>query len=336
MAGTTPETSSHEHFQHAPDQSVLERELNKGLTKVEPYTNQILVGVFVVAIALVAGIVWFRTAGTRDAAAWNAFADCRAPEDYLALADKFPNSPVGDWSRLEAGKLYVSEGLPQALTNRAASDVALNNAKEAYETLLKKKSTPPEIRQEALYGLATCLEALSDGDTKPAIAAYEELLKEYPKTPHKNWAESRVNELKTGNAQEFYAWFRKQDPKPADRPGPKDIPSVQNLKSELSIDDAADLLKSLEEGQEPGVPEGIEMPAKPADPATETPAKPVPEEAAESKPESKPEEKPADTPAPAPEGEPKQETPSEPAAESKSEEPAPAPAEEAPAEPAAN
>ena len=238
MAGTTHDTSSHEHFQHAPDQTALERSLNQGMMSLGQYTRPLLIAGLILVVAAVALFFWFQAAGRRNAVAWTAFSKCQSPEDYLALAEKHPDASVGEWSRLEAAKLFLSEGLSQALVNREASDTGLKNAKSAYETLLNKKSTPPDLRQEALYGMATCLEALSDGDNKPAIDAYETLLKEFPNSPHKLWAESRVQELKAPGSEAFYAWFRKQDPKPADRPGPKDIPALDSLIPDLEIPDA--------------------------------------------------------------------------------------------------
>lgn len=277
MAGTTPETSSHEHFQHAPDQGILERELSKGLTGIEKYSTQIVIAVLVVAIGAVGFILWQRNQASQQAAGWNSFAECRAPEDFVALAEKYPNAPIGDWSRLQAARLFASEGLSQAMSNRTASDASLKNAKDAYDALLKKSAVIPEVRQEALYGMATCLEALSNGETTPAVEAYETLLKEFPQSPHRLWAESRIKELKTGNAKDFYAWFRAQNPKPADRTGPNDIPSLKNLIPDLDIHGDMGNAAPKDGPQAPSVPE--EAPAKeamPAQPAAEFPAEATP------------------------------------------------------------
>ncbi|SFI38167.1 tetratricopeptide repeat protein [Planctomicrobium piriforme] len=250
MTGTPPSTSSNDHYHHAPEQTELEKALNKGLTKAEPYSNQLLMAFIAVAVILVGGIFWYRSTGARQTAGWDEFAVCRAPDDYLALADKYPNLPVGEWSRLQAGRQFLAEGLGQALTNRASSDERLNKALGCYEQLVKLNGQP-NLREEALYGLATCREALSDGDDKPAIEAYEQLLNEFPDSQHRLWAQERVNALKTKTAEGFYAWFRKQNPKPADRPKPQDIPSTP------PEDGFSDLKLPT------GTPEKIEAPAKP-------------------------------------------------------------------------
>lgn len=305
MAGTSHDSSSHEHFQHAPDQSLLEKQLNTGLTAAERYSKQILVVVLALVVVGVAYLFWQRSGKSQNSAAWTSFMECKSPEDYLAVAEKHAGSSVGEWARLEAGKLFISEGLSQSLTNREASDASLKNAQKAYETLLNKK-TSPELRQEALYGLATCLEALSDGNNKPATEAYEALLKEYPNTPHKLWAESRISELKSGNSQSFYAWFRQQNPKPADRPGPRDIPALDSLAPELNLPDVTEGTPPNASEKTLEIPAKGEMPALPAAPAPEAPAgadqpapaaKPeMPAKPAESKPaaEVKPESKPAE------------------------------------------
>jgi len=303
MAGTTQDTSSHEHFQHAPNQTALERQLNKGLSQMGQYASQILIACVVIAIVLVAIFLWRRASHSRDVAAWTAFSESRSPEDYLAIADKHSSADVGSWARLEAGKLYLQEGLSQALVNRESSDASLKKAQLAFETLLNQKTSPVESRQEALYGLATTLEALSDGDSKSALEAYESLLKEFPNSPHKLWAESRIEQLKTGDAQSFYAWFRKQNPKPADRPGPKDIPGSEAFNLDLDLPDDTSAGAPENGKQAPAAPEGAAMPDKSVTPAAEFPAEgtlTVPTEKAVTEPAQPEPAKPAPVPVPMP------------------------------------
>lgn len=294
MAGTTPQPDTHEHFHHAPEKTVLEKNLAQGISVLERYSKQVLAGCLLLVLVIVGAVLWYRAGESRNAAAWTAFMECRAPEDFIQLADQHRNTPVGDWARLEGAKQFLQQGLARALTDRATSETALTNAKEAYQAILNNKSASNEVRQEALYGLATVLDATSDGNTKPAIDAYDALIKEFPNSPHRLWAESRANDLKTENAQAFYAWFSKQDPKPADRSGPKDIPSLKSLIPDLNIEEGDATSKAADGEQAPELPAGATMPAKAAD----TPAGEFPGDAPKSD-EVKPESAPApEMPAP--------------------------------------
>lgn len=218
--------SSNEHYHHDHQQTELKKALDRGLRKIEPYTNQILIVLLALTIVTVIGIFWFRSARVQDAQAWSEFANSRAPEDFLALADRHGNSSVGQWSRLQAGRMFLDEGLTQALTNRDASDESLEQARAAFDSLLQN-SDNRDIRAAALYGMATALEALSDGDNGPAIEAYRKLSQDFPESQNALWAAARARELESESASQFYVWFRQQRPKPADRPAPRDfsIPS---------------------------------------------------------------------------------------------------------------
>jgi len=346
MTGTPNSTNPNEHFHHGPQPNELGKALNKGLTKAEPYSKTILIVVVAAVIAAGAYVFWQRSAAAQKQVGWDEFALSRAPDDYLALADKYPDRPVGQWARLHAGRQFLEEGLRQSLTNRSASDERLKQAKAAYEQLLKKNDNP-RLREEALYGLATSLEALSDGNSKDALQAYEQLLQDYPESQHRKWAKERVAALKTKNAESFYAWFRKQNPKPADRPSPMDIPSnppdevfkdllqlpqetsgtsgtgtgaADEMKIELPKVEGESPKEFPENAEKPAAPEmkAPDVPQAPATPAADAPAAtpPAPGDAPAAEPKPAPAESPApETPAPP------AETPPPPA---ESSEPAPA------------
>lgn len=213
------------HFHHSPDQTELERLVGRFLTRLEPYSSQILIGCLLLSVVAVGAILFFRSAGASQSLAWQRFVQSRVAEDYLQVANERPNEAIGQWARLQAARMFLDEGLNQAITDRAASDDRLNKAKDEFDRLLKSK-TGPEIREAALYGMATALEALSAGDLQPAITAYEELLQQFPDSQHAGWAKARIEALKSPESQEFYAWFRTTTPKPSDRPLPQDIPAL--------------------------------------------------------------------------------------------------------------
>ncbi len=331
------------HFQHDADQTELEKWLNAVLSKAEPYSNQILMGFIAATVIAVVGIFWLRSTGEAASAGWTEYVANEAPDDYKEVAEEYPDTPVATWAQLQAGRLYLSEGLNAALSNRETSDKQLNNAKDSFETILKKTNAPAAAREEALAGLASTLEALSDSDTGPAIKAYEELLQEFPETTHGPWAQRRIEALKTGEAQNFYAWFRKQNPQPTDRPKPKDVSNpaeemLKNLELTAPLDSAQETPAEMKNAEEtPAAPEL--PPVKTEEPkAEEKPATPSTDEKAEKPEEKKADsaDKPASEEKPATEEKPvedKSETPAEKPAteEAKPETPAEEPQPETPA-----
>ncbi|MGD9856085.1 MAG: tol-pal system YbgF family protein [Planctomycetaceae bacterium] len=230
---------------HELAQNDLSKILGRWIEKFDERANTILIAIVVVALIAAGLIFWTRTTANQRENGWIELAACTSPEDFANVADAFAGSPAGAWARLRAANGFLQEGVRLSLSDRPASNERLEQAREAFESLLSG-GHPAPIREQSLLGLAVTQESLSDGQTDPAIAAYEKLLSEFPETRFKDWANVRIDALKTGSAQEFYAWFRKQNPKPADMPVPNDSAGSKNS----SLDS---LLKDLDET---GIPTG--------------------------------------------------------------------------------
>ncbi|QDU41152.1 hypothetical protein Mal4_55170 [Maioricimonas rarisocia] len=220
---------------HELAENDLEKLLNRGLERIEPYSNHILIGFLVVTVVVAGAIVTMRTAGASRERGWAQMAACRAADDFAEVADEFDGSVVGAWARLRAADGWLRQGVELSLTDRAASTERLEQADAAYDKLLKSSVAPEEVREQALYGLALTREANSDGDTGPAIKAYEQLLEEFPQTRFQTWAENRIEELGTGRVQQFYAWFHDAQPKPQDRPLPQDFSGLPSAPPDSSV-----------------------------------------------------------------------------------------------------
>ena len=181
--------------------------------------------------------------------------------------------------------------MSNALSNREVSDTRLNEAVEAFEELLKNSKAPAKAREEALFGLGTAREVLSGSDPAPAIEAYQKLMKEFPESIHKAWVEQRILVLEKKPTQEFYAWFREQNPKPSDRQLPSDL--LNNLPeppetSDLDLlSDPSLILPPTGTGaeNENTVPTDEEMKAKEEAEKDSKPAKPFPAPEGKAKPE---------------------------------------------------
>ena len=193
--------------------------------KVETYYERhaatlqwVIIGV---AFVLACGIYYWRTTSAVEASAWNELAQSRSAEDYAQVASEFSSSRVANWAKLREANSYLETALRDSFENREKANTDLKKAKELLTGLATVKG-PQELRQQALFAYARCLEMTSDGDLKPAIAAYENLLREIPDTTFKREAEQRIKSLNSPDAKEFYAFFSKQNPKPAAPPKPND------------------------------------------------------------------------------------------------------------------
>jgi hypothetical protein len=206
---------------HQLAQNDLQVGINRWLDKIEPYSNHILAGIVVATVVAVGVILWARSSSATTEAGWSQMASARTPDDFLRIAEDNAGSHAANWARLQAARLSYSNGIETALTDRKSSDESLKQAKDLYGELVKQNTTP-ELREEALKGLGLTSEAVSGGDVAEAIKAYEQLIKEFPESAFSGYAAHRVEELKEPQASDFYAWFRKQNPKPAPRPQPND------------------------------------------------------------------------------------------------------------------
>jgi hypothetical protein len=291
MSTSTPEPA---------DSNDLQRWLFEFRQTVDKNINKIIAGVVIATIAIVAYQVVTRSAAAKKAAEWSEYHACTSADDYTKVAEKFPGTTVEHWARLEAARRFIQTGVSQAQTNRVTSDENLNSGKTQLEKLLNTPGTPDEVREHALSQLAVCLESLCDGNTQSVIEAYEKLIKDFPVSQYVPWAKSRIEFLKKPSTAEFYTWFRKTKPSPADRPKPQDV----------KLDDVPNI-KLDGESLTPPVPG--ETPA----PTAETPAPEKTEAAPEAaKPEATPPAEPAaPNSEPAPPSEKPADKPQEPAAE---------------------
>ena len=203
--------------------------------------NWIVLVAAVVLVAITAGgfVYWRRTSGTAGQQGWREFAAATKAADFGNVADKFPGTVAGSWARLMEGEMELSSGIRSSFTDRAAGRSDLKKSQENFDKLINDAATPEDVLERAMFGLAQAKEALPEKELGPskvndaAIEAYQRLATKFPLGVYKSAAESRIAALKTGTAQDFYAWFDQQNPKPADREIPKDLipPSPDETKT---------------------------------------------------------------------------------------------------------
>lgn len=286
--------SEHRHELAENDLSKL---LGNWMQQLDEHQNTILSVAVVVALVAAGLIYWTRMSNFERSSGWAQLTATSAPDDFANIAEAHEGTTIGEWARLRAADGFLQEGIRLSISDRPASTERLEQAQAAYQALTSP-GTLPVIREQALNGYAVTLESLSDGDTEPAITAYENLLKAFPETRFKAFAEDRIEALKSGGTQDFYAWFHKQNPQPADMPLPQDIPAgddnpLGSLVPDMDLGDlnlgdkpftppvAEDSTETETEGE---APNPFEPPASEDTPETETEAAP-PESTDEGTPE---------------------------------------------------
>lgn len=281
--------SEHRHELHTNDLGKITEKAAQSLGGFfETYGNRIMIAVCAASL-ISAGIIYYvRRSNFKEAAAWSEMASARKDTDYADIAERYVGTTAAPWAKLQEAESHLQQGIQAMFTDREkAVDVDLKKSRTLLESLVSDRALRGEIRERALFALARCQESTAKGDAAEAVATYEKLLKEFPRSVYKPLAENRIAELKTGRAQDFYAWFAQQNPKPApvkkpaDRGHGGDAVSddlLEKLAPSLNLPkldpDAGPLLSPPPTSTKP-IPEEAEKPAEPK--ASEKPAEKEPE-----------------------------------------------------------
>lgn len=209
---------------HELAENDLAKYITRALKKIEPYQNQILLGMLVITVVIVSAVLLTRSTSADKSGGFAALVNCETADDYKGVAEQFPGTIAGHWARLRSGEKFLQEGIRLSISDRAQATDRLEEAEEAFDKLLQDQTVNSEVRLKALYGMAMTLESLGD-DTAKSIAAYQALIDEFPDSRYRPLADERIADLEKGSTQEFYAWFQAQNPSPTDRPLPRDFPN---------------------------------------------------------------------------------------------------------------
>ncbi len=253
---------------HELQQNDLRKLTDKALPFAEKYALHIVGGVIALAVIAVGVFFWINQSSAANATGWSQFDRVlhkpkASAGDFAEIAESHPGTPVAAWASLKEAEDYLKSGLQSAFTNQSVSRSDLKSALEIFERLSTGRAgSNAEIRERALFGIARCVESLSDGKTDDAVAAYTRLLKEFPKSIFGSVATERIKSLETKSTQDFYAWFHAQKIEPFD---PRDIPIKKPLGD--TKDDAKEEPK--EEATKSETPAGDAEAAKPEETKSE-------------------------------------------------------------------
>lgn len=189
----------------------------------EKYGMTLVISAVAALAILLGGAVWFSSAESTHAAAWNKLSTATTVDEFGAVADAYPGTLAAAWAQLRSAEITQESGIAAMFTDRELALADLKSAKESFEKVLSSPvELPDNVKERAMLGLARCLEATCDGKTEPVIEAYQKLLVQFPESAYKKVAEDKILALKSPSAQQFYSWFHQQAPKPAAFPRPND------------------------------------------------------------------------------------------------------------------
>ncbi len=301
---------SDRHYVHHEDEVALAKILKESRPWMEQYGTTLIYGLAAI-LAVAAGVVYFARRPPATAAESQALLLAATPEDYQAVADQAPDTPIGNLARLRQAELSFRNAMSNMFSDRKLATEELDKVANTYERLSERKDLDGDLRERVLAGMARVLEARCDGTdptAKAAVEAWEKLLKEFPDSKmFKDIAEDRMKKLPQESTKAFYAWFHQQKPTPGDdallpQDGPGQVPDIPKISlpdfsapsttPETKSEVAGETAPAEKPATEGTAPAG-EKPAAPAE-ATPAPAEEKPAAPAEATPDPA-----AETPAPA-------------------------------------
>jgi hypothetical protein len=225
-------------FVHKHDEVQLAKVLRESKPLLDQYGTTIIYALAAI-LAVSAVVVYIARQPPQGAESSRNLMLASTAEDYRDVADEAGETLVGQLARLKQAELTLNTAMGDMFANRAVGLEQLQTAEAAYTGLSKASGLPKEARLRVLNGLARIAEARCDGSDasiNAAVAAWELLLKESGDAGmFKELAESRIKQLPLESTRQFYAWFHKQDPKPADDENlpqdgpPKTVPDIPSI-----------------------------------------------------------------------------------------------------------
>lgn len=201
--------------------SADQTELEKLLRKTKPWFEEnatTLIYALAAFLAIAAVFVWMNRTSGGNAAASRDLLLAVSPEDFGDVADSYPDSDIGVWSRLRQADRLLDDAVTNLFKDRERGLEELDSAEAAYDRLAARTDLSDEVRERVLIGMARLAECHCKGDeetTNIAIAAWQRVLDEFGESIMKDHAADRIAKLATDESKSFYKWFAEQNPKPA-------------------------------------------------------------------------------------------------------------------------
>jgi len=279
------------------------------LQMVRPYQKLILYGVVTVAVLGAAVLFISSQQQARAGASWedyfNAMVEQR-PEALDEVAQLHSGSPAALWARQAAGDMKLMTGASLLYQDRKEALKNLRDAEKNFSAVEQNAAVYPMLLQRARYGLAQTYESLCE--VEKARDYFKKVASAEPNSALGKLAQRRHDQMVGRDAERWFAWFEKQEPKP-----PAGVMPAAGREPQVPFD-----LSDLPDGPDPsfpGVPaasgESEPMPDVQLTPPEPPEAKPEPEAERSAEPEAKPAAESDPQPAAEPEAKPAEAAPSE-------------------------
>jgi hypothetical protein len=197
---------------HHKDEALIVRSYKsvlQSVKKVPPRAAWLIAVVVLLVAVLVGSWFYFTTSATAAASAvwlsWWENAQTSSPADL----DKFAKDAAHQgtiqarFARAEAADRRMQEAVPHlgapTPADRAEAVAQINEARTAYEDLVKESGDAPALMQQCLMGAAKANEVL--GDLDKAKQFYQQLAHDHAATALGKEAEARVKALDDDNAK---------------------------------------------------------------------------------------------------------------------------------------
>jgi hypothetical protein len=178
--------------------------------RIRPHLGLITLAIGVL-FAVLAGIVLVRSQQAAErTAAWEACLGALAegnPARLEEVAARYRGTPASWWAELVLADTALADGNSLLLSDPARARTRLAAAAELYQAVNAQR--PSALAAErGVFGLARTRE--SQGQLEEARRGYEALVAEYPQSPFRGIAESRLEALGRPATQRWYKWFATQ------------------------------------------------------------------------------------------------------------------------------
>lgn len=166
------------------------------------------------AAALLLGFAAWTLVDSRRIAAreesWEACLEALGTGQAIAIdgvATRYPGTPAAQWSRLVLADGLLEQGSQLLYVDRGQAEQRLQSAAATYAGLLATRPTGI-IAERATFGLAKSRENL--GSLDEALRGYDALVREYPDSVVRPFAEARIAALGKDATRQWYDWFSQQ------------------------------------------------------------------------------------------------------------------------------
>jgi hypothetical protein len=181
---------------------------------LRPYATLIAAaGGGLAAAAIAWAVINANLAATRQQS-WDAYLAALTSGDTMSfndVADRYPGTEAGMWSRLVLADMALTDGTVLAFRDRAGSRERLETAVELYTAVLAE-NPGGLVAERATFGLAKARESL--GEIDAARRGYRVVADEFPESALAAVARDHAELLARDSTREWYDWFFAQEIRP--------------------------------------------------------------------------------------------------------------------------